>query len=155
MLTVEAWEAIRRKVLVEGCSQRGAAQELGHFRRVTVSRPTAQRLSEAAGAAYVAAQTAEVVRLERELPAPPPGPAQQFLSVDGAMVPLVGGEWAEVKTLVLGEVQPVVIEHGEPVPDGHRRGQVALGDEADPRCVDGVPGGQHDVIHFDGGPRIE
>jgi hypothetical protein len=25
-----------------------------------------------------------------------------LLSVDGAMVPLVGGEWAEVKTLVLG-----------------------------------------------------
>ncbi len=31
------------------------------------------------------------------------------------MVPLVGGEWAEVKTLVIGEVQPPVIEKGEPV----------------------------------------
>src|SRR5439155_25090877 len=34
---------------------------------------------------------------------------------DGAMVPLVGGEWAEVKTLALGVVQePVVNRRGEP-----------------------------------------
>lgn len=92
-----------------------ATQELQHFRGVAVSRPTAERLTEAAGAAYVAFQTAEVARIEQELPVPPAGPAKQFLSVDGAMVPLVGGEWAEVKTLVLGEVQPAVIEKGEPV----------------------------------------
>ncbi len=31
--------------------------------------------------------------------------------MDGAIVPLVGGEWAEVKTLVIGEVgQPVKVE---------------------------------------------
>ena len=92
-----------------------AAQELAHFRRVEVSRPTVERITEAAGAAYVAFQAAEVVRLERSLPVPAPGPAQQFLSVDGAMVPLVGGEWAEVKTLVIGEVQPPVIVKGEQV----------------------------------------
>jgi hypothetical protein len=92
-----------------------AAQELQHFRRVAVSRPTVERITEAAGAAYVAGQAAEVVRLERHLPLPAPGPAQQFLSVDGAMVPLVGGEWAEVKTLVIGEVQPPIIVKGEPV----------------------------------------
>lgn len=90
-----------------------AAQELGHFRRTVVSRPTAERLTEAAGAAYVAQQTAEVGRLEREAPVAPEGPAQLFLSVDGAMVPVVGGEWAEVKTLVIGEVQPPVVEDGE------------------------------------------
>lgn len=33
------------------------------------------------------------------------GPAVQQVSVDGAMVPLVGGEWAEVKTLAIGTVQ--------------------------------------------------
>jgi hypothetical protein len=92
-----------------------AAQELQHFRRVAVSRPTVERITEAAGAAYVAGQAAEVVRLERQLPLPAPGPAQQFLSVDGAMVPLVGGEWAEVKTLVIGEVQPPIMVKGEPV----------------------------------------
>jgi hypothetical protein len=43
----------------------------------------------------------------RALPDPPPGPAVQQLSVDVAMVPLVGGSWAEVKTLALGTVTPV------------------------------------------------
>jgi hypothetical protein len=92
-----------------------AAQELQYFRRTDVSRPTAERLTEAAGAAYVAQQTAEVERIERELPPAPAGPRQQFLSVDGAMVPLVGGEWAEVKTMVIGEVQPPVEVKGEQV----------------------------------------
>jgi hypothetical protein len=92
-----------------------AAQELQHFRGVAVSRPTVERLTEAAGAAYVALQTAEVARIEQVLPVPPPGPAKQFLSVDGAMVPLVGGEWAEVRTLVIGEVPPPVERKGEKV----------------------------------------
>jgi hypothetical protein len=92
-----------------------AAQELQRFRLVDVSRPTVERLTEAAGAAYVAFQTAEMERIERELPVPAPGPAKLFLSVDGAMVPLVGGVWAEVKTLVIGEVQPPVISKGERV----------------------------------------
>jgi hypothetical protein len=92
-----------------------AAGELGHFRRTEVSRATAERLTEAAGAAHVAWQTAEVVRLEREVPEAPAVAERQFLSVDGAMVPLVGGEWAEVKTLVIGEVQAPVIERGERV----------------------------------------
>lgn len=92
-----------------------AAQELHYFRRTDVSRPTAERITEAAGAAYEAVQSAEVERIERELPAAPAGPCQQLLSVDGAMVPLVGGEWAEVKTMVIGEVQPPVSVKGEPV----------------------------------------
>ena len=49
------------------------------------------------------------------MPAPPAGPAQLFMSVDGAHIPLVGGDWAEVKTLVLGVVQPPKIVKGETV----------------------------------------
>ncbi len=60
-------------------------------------------------------QTAEVERIEKELPPPPAGPERQFLSVDGAMVPLVGGNWAEVKTLALGEVLPPAQIKGERV----------------------------------------
>src|SRR5260370_3387750 len=37
-------------------------------------------------------------------PQAPAGADQQLLSADGAFVPLVGGEWAEVKTLLMGEV---------------------------------------------------
>ncbi len=92
-----------------------ARQELQHFRGVEVSRPTAERVTEAAGAAYVAFQTAEVARIEKALPMPPAGPAKQFLSVDGANVPLVGGTWAEVRTLVIGDVQPPEMCKGEPV----------------------------------------
>jgi hypothetical protein len=92
-----------------------AVKELQHFRGVHISRPTTERLTEAAGAAYAAWQTAEVERIEKELPPPPAGPERQFLSVDGAMVPLVGGTWAEVKTLALGEVLPAVEIKGERV----------------------------------------
>lgn len=92
-----------------------AAKQLRRFRQTDVSRPTAERVTEAAGAAYVAWQTAEVARIERELPQPPAGPAQLFMSVDGAHIPLVGGEWAEVKTLVIGAVQPPKIVNGETV----------------------------------------
>lgn len=92
-----------------------AAKELAHFRGVDVSRPTVERLTEAAGEAYVEWQTAEVKRIEKELPPAPAGPERQFMSVDGAMVPLVGGDWAEVKTLALGEVQPPVMVKGEQV----------------------------------------
>ena len=92
-----------------------AAEQLRRFRQTDVSRPTAERVTEAAGAAYVAWQTAEVARIERELPTPPTGPAQLFMSVDGAHIPIVGGEWAEVKTLVIGAVQPPKVVHGETV----------------------------------------
>jgi hypothetical protein len=93
---------------------RPAAGMLAHFTRVRVGATTARRLTTQAGTAYEAVQTAAVERLERELPAAPQGPAVQLLSVDGAMVPLVGGEWAEVKTLALGVVQePVVNRRGE------------------------------------------
>ena len=63
-----------------------AVVELQHFRRTDVSRPTVERITEAAGAAYVKVQEREVERLECEAPAPPAGSAKQFLSVDGADV---------------------------------------------------------------------
>src|SRR5262249_42670253 len=54
--------------------------------------------------AALAVEEAAVGRLCDELPPVPAGPERAVLSVDGAMVPLVGGAWAEVKTLVVGEV---------------------------------------------------
>lgn len=79
-----------------------AAQELYAFSRCHISEPTARRLTLRAGEAWVELETQESRRIERDLPQPPQGPPVQQLSVDGAMVPLVGGEWAEVKTLVTG-----------------------------------------------------
>lgn len=77
---------------------------IAHFTGVTVSPATVRRLTEAAGAVQEACEAAAVARIEQDLPEPPAGPALQLLSVDGAMVPLVGGTWREVKTLALGTV---------------------------------------------------
>ena len=83
-----------------------AADLLAHFTGVRVGAETVRRLTEAAGAAQVAREAAAVAELERTLPDAPPGPAVQLLSVDGAMVPLRAGIWAEVKTLAVGAVAP-------------------------------------------------
>lgn len=90
-----------------------AAKELAFVLKVEVSEPTARRYVEAAGKAYEAYQSAEVERLEKTCPPVKTNPDRMFLSVDGAMVPLVGGEWAEVKTLTIGELEPPVCERGE------------------------------------------
>lgn len=67
-----------------------AAAALASCWRSSVSKSTARRHTEAAGAAAPA----------------PAGPPRQFLSADGAMVPLVGGAWAEVTTLAVGTLAP-------------------------------------------------
>ena len=79
-------------------------EALAFFTRVEVDRDTARRLTEQAGRALEAAETATVKQLEEAQPEAPAGPAVQQLSADGAMVPLVGGEWAEVKTVAVGTV---------------------------------------------------
>lgn len=79
-------------------------QEFAAFTGVTVGRETGRRRTEAAGAALVAVETAAAERLEREGAPLPDGPAVQQVSVDGAMIPLVHGAWAEAKTLAVGTV---------------------------------------------------
>jgi len=97
-----------------------AARELTFFTGATVHADTARRRSEAAGAVLLAHENAEAARIVREHPTPPPGPDTLVFSVDGAMVPIVGGQWKEVRTLAVGAVQPprdtsdgVVIETSE------------------------------------------
>lgn len=88
-----------------------AADMLERFTQVAVSESTAQRHTEAIGMAYQAVQLTESERIEQEWPAVSPGPEKLVLSVDGAFVPVLHGEWAEVKTLVVGEVgEPKLIE---------------------------------------------
>jgi len=86
---------------------------LNHFTKVDVSAASVLRKTERAGQAYVALQTTEVDRLERESPLAPRGPAILQVSVDGAMVPLLHKEWAEVKTLAIGTVGAPVLKRGE------------------------------------------
>jgi hypothetical protein len=98
-----------------------AAEMLAVFTHVAVSDDVARDRAETAGAAQVALQTAEVERLEHEAPPAPVGPDKQYLSADGAMVPLVGGTWGEVKSVVIGEVgEPVLdVKHHEWVVHTH------------------------------------
>ena len=80
--------------------------------KVDVSDPAIRRQTETAGAAYVTRQTAEVDRMEHDLPPSPPGPACQQMSVDGAFVPLVHKEWGEMRTVALGVVEQPVMKDG-------------------------------------------
>lgn len=90
-----------------------AATLLAALTGAQITEATARRQTEAAGAILVAWQEQEVARLERECPPPPAGPAHQFFSADGAFVPLLHGEWAEVKTLALGVIGEPVEKEGE------------------------------------------
>jgi hypothetical protein len=83
-----------------------AARELTWFTGAQVHADTARQRTEAAGAVLVAYETAEAARILREHPAPPCTPDRLVISVDGAMIPLVHGQWTEVRTLAVGEVQP-------------------------------------------------
>ncbi len=90
-----------------------AGKFIGHFWKVSVSEATVRRTTEKSGEAYVDLQTREVEALEKDLPPAPQGPALQQLSVDGAMVPVLHKEWAEVKTLAIGTVEEPALEGGE------------------------------------------
>lgn len=90
-----------------------AAELLGDMLGIVVSKKMSQRYTEAAGAAYVQIQAEEVERLEQEAPLAEAGAEKLQVSVDGAMVPLGHGVWGEVKTLVVGVVQPAVEEQSE------------------------------------------
>jgi hypothetical protein len=98
-----------------------ASAMLRRFTQVQVSPSTAQRHTEAVGLAYQAVQLAEVEQIEQQWPDVPPGPAKLLLSADGAFVPLLQGEWAEVKTLVVGEVGQPFEAAGEQVVPTHNR----------------------------------
>lgn len=94
---------------------REVVQELTCLKYVTTTEATVRRHTETAGTAYVAWQTEEVEQVARTLPAVPEGAQRQLLSTDGALVPLVHGEWAEVKSVAIGAIQPPVLENGETV----------------------------------------
>jgi hypothetical protein len=92
---------------------------LERFTQVSVSESTAQRHTETIGMAYEAVQLAEVEHIEQVWPELPPGPDKLVLSADGAFVPVLHGDWAEVKTLVVGEVGQARLVDGQRVVPTH------------------------------------
>jgi len=81
-----------------------AARLFTHCTQTPVSESTARRLTERAGAIDAAEQDEQATRLGRTLPECADAVPCQLLSADGAMVPLVGGTWGEVKLLAIGAV---------------------------------------------------
>jgi hypothetical protein len=89
-----------------------AAEMLESLLGVQVSEATARRMTERMGARIEAAQTAES-RREQEPEPDAKSCLRQAISADGAYVPLVKGEWAEVRTLAIGEVGPLEKARGK------------------------------------------
>ena|SRR6266516_2065307 len=82
-----------------------AARMLERLLGVQVSQESVRRYTEEMGGQVETAQTAEAHEPWQDEPAGTPPPVQQAISADGAYVPLVKGEWAEVRTLAIGEVE--------------------------------------------------
>jgi len=102
LVRVSSWMPFRR-----------AAEIFLEFTGIEVSKIVSQRNTEKAGAIYEEIQKEEVKWLQKKMPRATVQPEKLQISADGAMVPLLHGVWAEVKTLVIGEVQPAVREKGE------------------------------------------
>ncbi len=94
---------------------RQAGEQLEFFMGTAVGATTIRQTTEQAGQAQVQRQDHQVATIEAQCPPSPPGPEVQLMSVDGAFIQLVGGEWKEVKTLAVGVVGKPVEEDGEQV----------------------------------------
>jgi hypothetical protein len=84
-----------------------AASELRETLGVQVSASTVRRLTLQSGSIIEQIQTeqSQAQQAPCRFPLPQEEPAERLaISSDGGMVPLRGGDWAEVKTLVIGEV---------------------------------------------------
>lgn len=79
---------------------------------VQVSEATTRRQTEQAGVLAQAVQTSQAQTNTEDVQAET-APARLVVSADGAMVPLLGGEWAEVRTVALGEVEQAAQAQGE------------------------------------------
>jgi hypothetical protein len=83
---------------------RHASRVLEDLLGVYVSPETARRLCEEVGRRVEEKQTAEAKEPWSDGTNPRENPGRLAMSADGAMVPLIGGQWAEVRTLAIGEV---------------------------------------------------
>lgn len=81
-----------------------AVEEIWESHQVAVAESTLRYTTYRHGRAAEAVVRQEVERLEKEAPAVAAQPEKLVISVDGAFVPLVGGEWREVKSVAIGQV---------------------------------------------------
>jgi hypothetical protein len=89
-----------------------ARKMLEEFLGLQISEPTVRRGTQRIGTLYEARQTVQSQQTaQAEATATPC--EKQAISTDGAYVPLVKGEWAEVRTVVIGEVKEKVSRQGQ------------------------------------------
>jgi hypothetical protein len=94
---------------------RQATELFEEFTGIRLNKIVSQRGTEAAGRVYEEMQEAETQELLEKKPCPRAKPKKVQISADGCMIPLLHGVWAEVRTVVIGEVQPAIKEKGERV----------------------------------------
>ena len=84
-----------------------AADEVHRGQRTEVTEATLRSVTHRFGAMAEAIERAEAERIEREMPESTSFPERLLVSEDGAFVHLTTGEWREVKTMVVGEIESV------------------------------------------------
>jgi hypothetical protein len=90
------------------------AEKIWDGRRIHLSEGTVRQTTYRHGKVAEALIEAEVERLEKEAPTATAKAGKLMVSADGAMVPLVNGEWREVKSVAVGEVaEEWVVKKGE------------------------------------------
>lgn len=82
-----------------------AARMMERLLGVQVSKETTRRLTEQVGGQIEAAETEEAKAPFQEDPAEQNQPGRLAMSADGAMISLVNKEWAEVRTLAIGQTK--------------------------------------------------
>jgi Uncharacterised protein family (UPF0236) len=135
-----------------------AAEMLAALTGVQVSEAPIRRQTYTAGAAYQAVQTAQADTREEPERTEPVG--KLVFSADGAMVPLVHGQWAEVKTLVIGEVragqEPEVVQSTHLSYFSRMTDAATFAEQATVETMRrGVPGSQQVCAVMDGAEWID
>jgi hypothetical protein len=82
---------------------REAQEELALMWKVNVSKSSLRQITMRHGRVANTLIEGKVVQLEATAPRPIAQPQQLVMCTDGAMVPLITGEWREVKTVAFGE----------------------------------------------------
>ncbi len=84
-----------------------AVEEVRLNQHTRVEESTLRGVTYRHGAAAEAIEQASVAQLEKKNVPATAKPKQLLVSVDGAFIRLTDGEWREVKTMVVGEFEPV------------------------------------------------
>lgn len=84
---------------------RPATELFEEFTGIRLSKIVSQRGTEAAGRVYEEMQAAEAQEILEKKLRSSAQPQKVQISADGCMIPLVHGVWAEVRTVVVGEIQ--------------------------------------------------